>query len=137
MDLFLASIRNMKRLRNIKKWMLGKRRYTSFVVYGLKKWHWNQKHSLEELYIVFLTILQIHRKTSALNSLLNKKACLMVYSFIKQKKIRHRYFPVSFLKFLKRPTLQNISNECLSEINQTKFCSQKLFTWKHWWWCPF
>ena len=38
----------------------------------------------------------------ALKSLFNKSVGLMVRKFIKKKKLRHRRFPVSFPKFLKK-----------------------------------
>ena len=49
---------------------------------------------------------KIHSKKSALKTIFNKVTCLMACNFIKKKKLRHRCFPVTFPKFLRRPTLQ-------------------------------
>ena len=56
----------------------------------------------------FLKLCKIHLKTSLLESLFNNVAGLMAWNFIK-KRLWHRYFPVNFLQFLKKPYLQNIS----------------------------
>ena len=53
---------------------------------------------------VLKTIWKIHSKTSEMKSVFNKVADSMVYDFIR-KKLRERYFPVNFPKFLKRPIL--------------------------------
>ena len=66
---------------------------------------------------------EIHSKTSGLKSLFNKFAVLMVYNFIR-KKLRQRRCLVSFLKFLKRPILQNKSERML-EWNESKNYSQE------------
>ena len=49
--------------------------------------------------------------TPMLESLLNKVAALNVWNFIK-KILQHRYFPVSFTKFLRTPFLKNTSDGC-------------------------
>ena len=53
---------------------------------------------------VLKTIWKIRSKTSDMKSVFNKVGDLIVYDFIR-KKLRERYFPVSFPKFLKRPIL--------------------------------
>ena len=64
---------------------------------------------------------KIHGKTSALKSLFNKGAGLMVCNFIKKEKLWHRCFPVS---------CRTCPNKCLSEMNpkKSKSYSQKLFS---------
>ena len=47
-------------------------------------------------------------KTSSLESLFNNVADLKDWNFIKQR-LWHRYFPVNFLQFFKKPHLQNTS----------------------------
>ena len=48
-----------------------------------------------------------HKKTTTLESLLNKVLDLRTCSFIK-KRLQHGCFPVNFAKFLREPFLQNI-----------------------------
>ena len=51
---------------------------------------------------------KIHGKTSALKSLFNKGAGLMVCNFIKKEKLWHRCFPVSFPNFFRRLTVEHV-----------------------------
>ena len=60
----------------------------------------SQKQSPRGAKIVFLELLQGHRKTIVLKSIFNEAACLMACNFM-EKRLQHRRFPVSFAKFLR------------------------------------
>ena len=110
MDLFLASIRNMKWPRNIKKSNSGKTSFAKdiFRCLRVKKVALKLEALTEEVLQGAFNhgeqFCKLHSKTSTLKSLFNKVTGLMVCNFFKKKKLRHRRFPVSFPHFLRRPT---------------------------------
>ena len=61
---------------------------------------------------VFLEVSKIHRKRPAPESLFNKVASLRPATLLK-KRLWHRCFPVTFVKFLTTPFLQNTSGRLL------------------------
>ena len=63
-----------------------------------RKWWWSWRPLPPPL--SFSTALNIHKKTSALESIFNKAFVLHACSFIK-KKLEQRYFPVNTAKFLR------------------------------------
>ena len=67
---------------------------------------------------------KFQRKTSVLESLFNKVACLRVCSFIK-KRLQHRCIPVKLAKFLKTSILKNICEQLPLKIGTLQ---KKLFT---------
>ena len=64
-------------------------------------------------------ISNIHRKTTVLESLLNKVAAFQPCSFIR-KILRHRCFPVNIAKFLRTPILKSICQQLLLMGSQYK-----------------
>ena len=58
---------------------------------------------------------KFHGKTLALEPLFNKVAGLQAYNFIKRR-VRHSCFPVKFVKLLRTPILNNISERLLLGI---------------------
>ena len=56
----------------------------------------------------FLKLQKIHMKTSLLESLFNNIAAFKAWNFIKER-LQHRYLPVNFVQFFKKPYLENIS----------------------------
>ena len=63
-----------------------------------RKWWWSWRPLPPAL--SFSKALNIHKKTSALESIFNKSLVLHACSFIK-KKLEQRYFPVNSAKFLR------------------------------------
>ena len=61
---------------------------------------------------VFLEVSKIHRKRPVPESLFNKVASLRPATLLK-KRLWHRCFPVTFVKFLTTPFLQNTSGRLL------------------------
>ena len=58
-----------------------------------------------------LQISQISQEIPVLESLINKVVGLNACNLIK-KRLKHRYFPVKFVKFLRTPILKTSANDC-------------------------
>ena len=69
----------------------------------------------------------IHRKTTVLESLLNKVAGFQVCNFIK-KILQHRCFPVNIAKFLRAPIWKTFTNGCFCRL-QNSLQSYKKPNW--------
>ena len=57
---------------------------------------------------------KFHRKKHLLKYLFNRVACLKICNFLK-KRLQHRYFPMEFTKYLRKPILKNICEQLLLE----------------------
>ena len=57
---------------------------------------------------------KFHRKKHLLKYLFNRVACLQICNFLK-KRLQHRYFPMEFTKYLRKPILKNICEQLLLE----------------------
>ena len=83
----------------------------SFMLAFSKKYRSSQRRFL----LKKVKSCKFHRKTLALESLFNKVADLQAYNFIKRR-VRHSCFPVKFVKLLRTPILNNISERLLLGI---------------------
>ena len=84
---------------------------------------------------VFLKVSQSHRKIPVLESLFHKVAGLQYAILLLEKKLRHRCFPVNFVRFLWIPLWRNTLDDCfcllITKKGKTSWKSERFlhFVW--------